>query len=137
MSLQHLYAMGIQRWQLKTKTQVAYLLVSDEEFAVTSDQLLSAMLASIDFHKEQILTSALLKQQITSLQPSVILILGKLAANNLLNCDASIEDLRGKIHIFANTPTVVTYHPAHLLQHPKNKCEAYEDLCMVHNILPS
>lgn len=137
MSFKHLHAMGIQSWRLKAKTYVSYLIVSDEESTLSEqgEQLLNGMLASIELSKEQVLTSTALKQQIGTLQPSVILILGKLAAHHLLNCDTSIEDLRGKFHAFENTPILVTYHPAHLLQYPKNKREAYKDLCMLQNIL--
>jgi hypothetical protein len=138
MSLQpYLHAMGIQTWRLKSKTQATFLLACDETDAMTSaaEHLLSAMLASIDLNKEQMLTSLILKKQMTTLQPRIILILGALTAHQLLNCDMPIEDLRGKIHNFDNITAIVTHHPAHLLKHPKNKREAYQDLCAAYSLL--
>jgi hypothetical protein len=140
MSLQHyLDTMGIQTWTLKSKTQTTYALVSDEDgnMSDNAQALLQAMLASIDLNCEPVLTSEALKKQITALQPRVLFILGSRAAHQLLNCDLPIEDLRGKVHAYANLPTIVTYHPEDLLQHLKNKRGAYKDLCMVQNMLSS
>src|SRR5262245_5325906 len=122
MSLQpYLEAMGIQTWALRSKTQ-AYFVVSDENYA-TSDSaqsLLHAMLTSIELDQERVLTSELLKKQMAVMQPRLLLILGARAAHALLKCETPIEDLRGKVHTFANIPAVITYHPEYLLQHPKN-----------------
>lgn len=139
MSLQYyLDVMGIQTWALKSKLETTFLLLSDEnDMSDTAKALLHAMLASIDLNTEQVLTSQALKKQITVVQPRLLVILGLRAAHQLLNCDTPIEDLRGKIHTYANIPTLVTYHPEHLLQHLKNKSEAYKDLCLAQNILSS
>lgn len=133
----YLDAMGIQTWALKSKTQTIYALVSDEEYAMTdaARSLLHAMLASIDLHYEQIFTSESLKKQIGALQPRLLLILGSCAAHQLLNCDIPIEDLREKVHAYANIPTLVTHHPSYLLQNPKEKCKTYEDLCMARHLI--
>lgn len=139
MSLQYyLDVMGIQTWALKSKIETTFLLLSDEDgMSDTAEALLHAMLASIDLNAEQVLTSEALKKQITVLKPRLLLILGLRTAHQLLNCDIPIEDLRGKIHAYANIPTLVTYHPGHLLQQLRNKREAYKDLCMAQNILSS
>jgi len=138
MYLQHyLDAMSIQTWQLKSKAQVTFLLVSDENDAMSdaTQSLLHAMLASIDLTPPPVLTSESLKKQMAMTQPRLLFILGSRAAHALLKCDTPVEDLRGKVHIFANIPTVITYHPKDLLQNPKNKREVYEDLCMMQHIL--
>ena len=43
---------------------------------------------------------------------------------------APLARLRGKLHAFgaANTPLVITYHPAYLLRAPADKRKAWEDL---------
>ena len=138
MSLQpYLHAMGIQTWALKNKTQVTYLLVSDETDAMTdaSEHLLSAMLASIELSRDEVLTSPALIKQAANLQPRLILVLGAKAAHQLFNCETPMDELRGKVHAFGNIPCLVTHHPAHLLRHPKHKRETYQDLRMAFNML--
>ncbi len=136
MTLQpYLDAMDIKLWQLKAKTQVPYMLISDEAMPDAAQQLLNAMLTSIDLKKEPILTSPMIKKHLTKTQPRLILVLGLRAAHQLLNCDDAMDVLRHKIHTFDNIPLVVSHHPAYLLQHPKVKRQVYEDLYKVHTCL--
>jgi len=71
-----------------------------------------------------------LKRQIALIKPKVILVVGRVAAHNLLKTDAPLGTLRGKRFSYADTgiPVVVTYHPAYLLRSPKEKRKAWEDL---------
>jgi len=71
-----------------------------------------------------------LSAQIELLKPKVILAVGRIAAQNLLATDAPLARLRGKVHRFgpADTPLVITYHPAYLLRTPADKRKAWEDL---------
>ena len=68
--------------------------------------------------------------QIALLKPKMMLAVGRIAAQNLLATDAPLARLRGKLHHFgeANTPLVITYHPAYLLRTPSDKRKAWEDL---------
>ncbi|MEO5732443.1 MAG: uracil-DNA glycosylase [Rubrivivax sp.] len=70
-----------------------------------------------------------LQQQIALLQPRVLLVLGRIAAQSLLRSDAPIGQLRGQVHHDLGLPLVVSYHPAYLLRHPDLKAAAWEDLC--------
>lgn len=70
-----------------------------------------------------------LLRQIELIQPKLIIALGKVAANNLLQTDASLGSLRGRVHDFRGTPLIVTYHPAYLLRTLADKAKAWEDLC--------
>ena len=70
-----------------------------------------------------------LLRQIALVQPSLIVALGKVAAQNLLTTGDSIASLRGKLHDFAGIPLIVTYHPAYLLRTLADKAKAWEDLC--------
>ncbi|SEA52687.1 uracil-DNA glycosylase [Nitrosospira multiformis] len=70
-----------------------------------------------------------LARQIELIKPRLIVALGKTAARNLLNTDASIGSLRGKLHQHEGIPVIVTYHPAYLLRTLVAKAKAWEDLC--------
>jgi len=71
-----------------------------------------------------------LSAQIALLKPKIMLAVGRIAAQNLLATDAPLARLRGKLHHFgeANTPLVITYHPAYLLRTPGDKRKAWDDL---------
>ena len=51
-----------------------------------------------------------------------------LAAQTLLNTEATIASLRGKLHSYQGVPVIVTYHPAYLLRNLPDKAKAWEDL---------
>jgi DNA polymerase len=70
-----------------------------------------------------------LVRQIELIQPKLILALGRAAAQLLLNTDASIASLRGKLFRYQGVTTIVTYHPAYLLRNLPDKSKAWEDLC--------
>lgn len=70
-----------------------------------------------------------LQRQVALIQPKLIVALGKVAAQTLLDSDASIASLRGKLHSYQGVPVIVTYHPAYLLRNPADKARAWEDLC--------
>jgi len=69
-----------------------------------------------------------LARQIVLIQPKVILALGRFAVQTLLNTDATIASLRGKVHSYAGVPLVVTYHPAYLLRNLPDKAKVWADL---------
>lgn len=71
-----------------------------------------------------------LKRQIGLVKPTVIVALGKTAANALLGGDATIASRRGTVHDYRGIPLIVTYHPAYLLRSPMEKAKAWEDLCL-------
>ena len=71
-----------------------------------------------------------LQRQIELIQPRVIVALGKTAATALLNSEATLASMRGKLLTYRDTPLIVTYHPAHLLRTPSDKAQAWADLCL-------
>lgn len=124
-----------------------------EPFVGRAGQLLDAMLRAIGLSRERdvyianILKSRppanrdpkpeevaaclpFLLQQIELLRPRLMLAVGRIAAQNLLQTDAPLGRLRGRVHRFGelNTPLIVTYHPAYLLRTPADKRKAWEDL---------
>lgn len=70
-----------------------------------------------------------LARQIALIKPRLIVALGKIAAQNLLQSNESIASLRGKLHYYEEIPLIVTYHPAYLLRSLTDKAKAWEDLC--------
>ena len=78
-----------------------------------------------------------LARQINLIQPKLIVALGKVAAQNLLNSDESIASLRGKVHSHLGIPLIVTYHPAYLLRSLPDKAKAWKDLCFAMNTMQS
>lgn len=71
-----------------------------------------------------------LARQIELIQPKLILGLGRVAAQALLNSDASIASLRGRAHRYAGVPLIITYHPAYLLRNLPDKSKAWADLLL-------
>ncbi len=69
-----------------------------------------------------------LLKQIALIQPKLIVAMGRFAAQTLLNTDATIASLRGRLHAYAGVPLVVTYHPAYLLRNLPDKSKAWADL---------
>ncbi len=61
-----------------------------------------------------------LKRQIENLQPKVIVCLGRVALNYLLNNDESITKARGKLFYYENIPVIPTFHPSYIL-HQRTK----------------
>jgi DNA polymerase len=71
-----------------------------------------------------------LDRQIALIRPRLIVALGKCAANALLQVDATIASLRGRVHRYQDVPLIVTYHPAYLLRTLADKAKAWEDLLL-------
>jgi uracil-DNA glycosylase family 4 len=69
-----------------------------------------------------------LLKQIGLIQPKLIVAMGRFAAQTLLNTDATIASLRGRLHNYAGVALIVTYHPAYLLRSLPDKSKAWADL---------
>lgn len=69
-----------------------------------------------------------LMRQLALVKPKIIVVLGRIAAQALLNTDEPISKLRGKIHTLNDMPVVVVYHPAYLLRSLLDKRKAWVDL---------
>jgi DNA polymerase len=69
-----------------------------------------------------------LKRQIDIVQPEVICLLGKVAANLVLNDERPLYKMREFWHEYDGIPVLVTYHPAYLLRNPNDKAKSWADL---------
>ena len=71
-----------------------------------------------------------LQRQVELLRPKLIVALGKSAASLLLETDATIASLRGRVHRYRDVPLIVTYHPAYLLRNLPDKAKSWEDMLL-------
>ena len=76
-----------------------------------------------------------LDRQVALIRPRVIVALGRSAATTLLETEATIASLRGRLHRYRGVPLVVTYHPAYLLRNLPDKAKAWEDLLFARRML--
>lgn len=72
-----------------------------------------------------------LQRQIELISPQVLLASGRFAISSLLNDDAPISALRGKVHHYRQIPVIVSYHPAYLLRNMPDKAKAWQDLLLL------
>jgi len=131
-----------------------------EPFVGRAGQLLNEMLRAAGLSREQVYIANILKcrppenrdpkpeesdscegylqRQIALVQPGLLLVVGRIAAQRLLREDTPVGQLRGRVHRYgpAGIPLVVTYHPAYLLRSPGNKRKAWEDLCLARATVP-
>ena len=82
------------------------------------------------FPQEQDACFSFLEAQINILKPKMILCMGKISSNKMLNQDSPIGTLRGQIFEYNNIPLMVTYHPSALLRNEQLKRPAWDDLKM-------
>lgn len=139
-------------WMLIGEAPGAEEDAQGEPFVGNSGHLLNRMLAAIGLKRDQVYITNIVKchppenrdpmpeeaaacasylrRQIELINPKVILALGKVAANNLLQMDEKVGKLRGAPYLYADTgiPVIVTYHPAYLLHKPSEKRKSWEDL---------
>ena len=123
-----------------------------EPFVGRAGQLLNNMIRSIGLRREKVYIANILKcrppknrdprpeeslacrpylhRQIELLSPKIIITLGRIAAQNLLQTDTPIGEMRGRKYFYENSgiPVIVTYHPAYLLRSPREKRKAWQDL---------
>ena len=80
-----------------------------------------------------------LKRQIELVNPRLVLVMGRFAAQSLLGTEASIASLRGTLHDIEvagrRVPVVVTYHPAYLLRNLADKAKSWADLCFARKVV--
>ena len=128
-------------------------------FVGASGQLLTKILAAINFTREEVFIcnvikhrppgnrnpspdeiktcSPFLMRQLELLQPRVILALGTFAAQTLLQTATPIGKLRGQVHRYYGVPLIVTYHPAALLRNPSWKRPTWEDVQLARRVFDS
>jgi DNA polymerase len=82
--------------------------------------------------------SPFLLRQLRSINPEVIVALGKPASHTLLGCKDPISKLRGKFRDFHGIPLMPTYHPSYLLRSGGNSdsfWDVWDDMTQVLQLL--
>jgi uracil-DNA glycosylase len=74
-------------------------------------------------------------RQLTEINPKVVVCLGSVASQALLNTNKSISHFRGQWFDFRGAKLMATYHPAYLLRNPHAKPEVWADLKKVMALL--
>lgn len=129
-----------------------------EPFVGKAGQLLNQMLQAIRMPRESVYIANVLKcrppnnrdpkpdeatncrgyleRQIELVNPALIVVVGRIAAQNLLQTNEPLARLRGKEHLapLSRTPVIVTYHPAYLLRQPADKRKAWQDLLFAREV---
>ncbi|MBI4692639.1 MAG: uracil-DNA glycosylase [Gammaproteobacteria bacterium] len=130
-----------------------------EPFVGRAGQLLNSMLGALGLKRETVYIANILKcrppgnrdprpeevvacssylaRQIELIGPKIVLAVGRIAAQNLLEVTTPIGKLRGQVHTLGpqRIPLVVTYHPAYLLRTPSEKRKAWQDLLLARRVL--
>ena len=121
-----------------------------EPFVGRAGKLLNDILKAIKFEREDVYIANILKcrppnnrdplpgemetcipylhKQIDLVKPKVILCLGRVAANGLLDKKLSLGQLRESVYDFNGIKVMATYHPAALLRNPNWKRGCWEDV---------
>lgn len=121
-----------------------------EPFVGRAGKLLNDILKAINFRREDVYIANILKcrppgnrdplpaemetcmpylqKQIELINPKVILCLGRVAANGLLDKKLTLTALRENVYDFNGIRVVATYHPAALLRNPNWKRGCWDDV---------
>jgi uracil-DNA glycosylase family 4 len=119
-------------------------------FVGRAGQLLTQILASVGFEREEVFICNVLKsrppenrnplpeeikacepyliKQLDIIKPKLILCVGTFAAQTLLKTKESLGKMRGTFHTYNSIPLLVTFHPAALLRNPNWKRPTWEDV---------
>lgn len=128
-----------------------------EPFVGRAGQLLTKIIEAIGLTREQVYIANVIKcrppgnrdpepdevascepylfRQIDCIKPTVIVALGKFAAQCLLRTNDPITRMRGKSFDYRGVTLIPTFHPAYLLRNPPAKREVWEDMKKVRAIL--
>ena len=157
---QTVFGVGSQtaRWMFIGEAPGAEEDRQGEPFVGRAGQLLTSMLKALGFARDDVYIANVLKcrppgnrdprpeearccrdyleRQIELVAPTLIVAIGRIAAQNLLGTDMPLAKLRGTVHALGprRRPLLVTYHPAYLLRSPGEKRKAWQDLLFARGI---
>lgn len=151
--------------ELKTKTVFSHgnpnarlmMISASPNLALKSSNLLSKMLASINLSDNELYVTHIVKcassihrspsldemnkcidylnEQISLVTPQLILAVGQIAGQFLLNSTLPLTAMRDIRHHYQGIPLYVTYHPDDLIQYPADKKMAYQDFLHIKHLL--
>jgi hypothetical protein len=103
----------------------------DADISNLQNTLFNNILHALSIEK----TSKMQAQGIADIQAKIIVAMGESVAQALLNTQASLENLRGKLHPVGHAQLVATYDLAHILNSPLDKAKVWQDLCLARSHL--
>jgi DNA polymerase len=143
---------GLDPAQAPADRGAGWLLVTEahghpqDPWAGDAGQLLANMLRAMRLHQHPRVFRACLERRpqaaggaglqadlatlLAELQPSVVLAMGRVAAQALLQRRDPLGPLRGQVHQLHGVPLVVTFDAPYLLRAPADKARAWADLCL-------
>lgn len=126
-------------------------------FVGPAGQLLDRMLSAIDLQRQEVYIANIVKcrppgnadprpeyaeqcigylrEQVRFIHPKVIVLLGRIAVQNLLKIQSGIGRIHGQIYERKGFYFVPTYHPSALLRNPELKRAAWEDFKVIRRLL--
>ncbi|HPG38041.1 MAG TPA: uracil-DNA glycosylase family protein [bacterium] len=113
-------------------------------------ELLSKILASVDFDRNKVLLFLLVKgddtpqsvasitsqliERLQTANPAFILCFGKTAGQILYKSRDDVDNMRGKVQDYNSAHVIVTHHPAILINNSRLKRETWEDMKMLQRL---
>ena len=119
-------------------------------FVGRAGQLLTRIIKAIGLQREQVYIANILKcrppgnrdperdevescegflfQQIQTIDPMLVVALGRYAAQTLLQTKTAISRIRGKFYPYRGGLLIPTFHPSYLLRNPSAKRQVWEDM---------
>ncbi|GBU15289.1 hypothetical protein AwPolaro_06670 [Polaromonas sp.] len=79
--------------------------------------------------------AAALAAAVAQSQPDILLLMGRLASQALLQSTEPLGKLRGQVHALHGIKTVVTYDAPYLLRAWADKAKAWDDLCLAMSLV--
>ena len=144
---------GLDPAQAPAGRGAGWLLVTEahgpaqDPWAGDAGQLLANMLRAMRLHQHPRVFRACLERNnpqaaasaglqadlatlLADLQPSVVLAMGRVAAQTLLQSRKPLGELRSQVHQLHGVPLVVTFDAPYLLRASADKARAWADLCL-------
>ncbi len=137
------------RWLLLIESAELALQSNFDAFEGDAGKLLDNMLRAAKLHTTaDVMLAPLVRSSPTSgdglsgqlamllqrTQPHVVLVMGRLASQAVLQSAEPLARLRGQVHNIHTVKTVITLDPAYLLRNPLDKAKAWDDLCLALSI---
>ncbi len=141
------------RWLVLAETPASALQGGFNPFEGDAGKLLNNMLRAARLHTAGSVTLAPLARQgaagagmaaslpdvlpnvLAAARPDLVLVMGRLASQAVLQSSDPLSKLRGRVHQLHGVKLIVTLDAPYLLRNPLDKAKAWEDLCLAMSLL--
>lgn len=117
------------QFRLIVSEDAQWAFVLEQQQNSEAELLLQNMLKAVEVKVGQAFADAN-KEHLSQHVSKVIVVMGEVEAQQLLNETQTLEQMRSKPHQYQDTPVIATYSPSHLLLNLADKAKAWEDLCL-------